>query len=70
VIEIPLRRNAQSPKNLDRVKSAILGWDERRKAESGAESSAELWDVIYCFRGGLFVASNPFVRLSPIVTHL
>jgi hypothetical protein len=64
VIDIPLGKNALSPKNLDKVKFALLRWDERRRIESGNESSREFWDVLYCFRGGFLPFELTFKEKS------
>ena len=48
VIGIPLRKNVQSPKNMERVRAALARWDDIRQADLGKDR--ELWDVVYCSR--------------------
>ena len=57
-IDIPLGRNTHSPKNLDKIQSALIRWDDWRRGESRNESSREFWDVLYCLQGvGFFLFS-------------
>lgn len=48
VIGIPLRKSAQSPKNMEKVRAALARWDEIRQADLGKDRV--LWDVVYCSR--------------------
>ena len=48
-IDIPLRKNGQSPAMQARVKTCLEGWDQRRAVEMPEQEGT--WDVVFCAKG-------------------